>query len=144
VYVHNQSQRTSIPDIIQVPVNENNELLESTIEPHHQRGELLRKCDLIIWDEAPMANRAVLACVEECCRKIMGNQTPFGGKVVILLGDFRQTCPVIPRGTKADILNTCISRFHFWPQFHITRLIAPIRNAEDISQRQIHFLSTKK
>ena len=78
-----------------------------------------------------MANRAVLACVEECCRKVTGNQTTFGGKVVILLGDFRQTCPVIPRGTKADLLNACISRCEFWPQFHITRLIAPIRNADD-------------
>ena len=78
-----------------------------------------------------MANCAVLACVEECCRKVMGNQTPFGGKVVVLLGDFRQTCPVIPRGTKADILNACISRCQFWPQFHILRLITPIRNAED-------------
>jgi hypothetical protein len=61
----------------------------------------------------------------------MGSQTPFGGKVVILLGDFRQTCPVIPRGTKADILNACISRCHLWVQFQIARLIAPIRNAED-------------
>lgn len=78
-----------------------------------------------------MANRAVLACVEECCRKVMRNQIIFGGKVVILLGDFRQTCPVIPHGTKADILNASISRCHFWPQFHIARLITPIRNAED-------------
>lgn len=78
-----------------------------------------------------MANRAVLACVEECCRKVMGNQTLFGGKVIVLLGDFRQTCPVIPRGTKADILNACISRCQFWPQFHIARLITPIRNGED-------------
>ena len=78
-----------------------------------------------------MANRAVLACVEECCRKVMGNQSLFGGKFVILLGDFRQTCPVIPRGTKMDILNACISRCHFWPQFHIAQLITPIRNAED-------------
>jgi len=61
----------------------------------------------------------------------MGNQTTFGGKVVILLGDFRQTCPVIPRGTRADILNACISRCHFWPQFYIARLTTPIRNAED-------------
>lgn len=78
-----------------------------------------------------MANRAVLACVEECCRKVMNNQTLFGGKAVVLLGDFRQTCPVIPRGTKADVLNACISRCPFWPQFHIARLITPIRNAED-------------
>ena len=78
-----------------------------------------------------MANRAVLACVEECCRKVMGNQMLFGGKVVVLLGDFRQTCPVVPRGTKVDILNASISRCQFWPQFHIVRLITPIRNAED-------------
>lgn len=78
-----------------------------------------------------MANQAVLACVEECCRKIMGNCAPFGGKVVILLGDFRQTCPVIPRGTKADILNACISQCRLWPQFEVARLITPIRNAED-------------
>lgn len=78
-----------------------------------------------------MANRAVLACVEECCRKVMDNRNIFGGKVVILLGDFRQTCPVIPRGTKMDVLNACISRCHFWPQFHIAQLITPIQNAED-------------
>jgi ATP-dependent DNA helicase PIF1 len=106
-------------------------MLESLIEPHHQRAELLRRCDLIIWDEAPMANQAVLACVEECCRKVMDNETPFGGKVVILLGDFRQTCPVIPRAAKADVLNACISQCPLWPQFQIARLITPIRNAED-------------
>ena len=78
-----------------------------------------------------MANRAVLACVEECCRRVMNNQVLFGGKVVLLLGDFRQTCPVVPRGTKADVLNASISRCPFWPEFQIARLIAPIRNAED-------------
>lgn len=61
----------------------------------------------------------------------MGNQLPFGGKVVILLGDFCQTCPVIPRGTKADVLNACISRCHLWVLFHIARLLTPIRNADD-------------
>lgn len=121
----------SLTLIIKVPVNENNEFLESTVEPHHQRGELLRRCDLIVWDEAPMANCAVLACVEECCRKVTNNPYVFGGKVVVLLGDFRQTCPVVPRGTRADIVNACISRCCFWSQFHIARLITPIRNAQD-------------
>ena len=78
-----------------------------------------------------MANRAVLACVEECCRTVMNSPVTFGGKVVILLGDFRQTCPVVPRGTKMDVLNACISRSSLWPQFDVARLITPIRNAED-------------
>ena len=78
-----------------------------------------------------MANRAVLACVEECCRKIMDNQIPFGGKVVILLGDFRQTCPVVWHGTKVDVLNASISRCNIWPLFQVAQLITPIRNAAD-------------
>ena len=78
-----------------------------------------------------MANRAVLACVEECCRRVMNDSTIFGSKVVILLGDFRQTCPIVPGGTKADVLNACISQSPFWDWFEVAWLITPIRNAED-------------
>ncbi|KAJ7903992.1 DNA helicase Pif1 like protein, partial [Mycena leptocephala] len=87
-----------------VPVNEKNEMLVSPVEREDPRGELLREAALLIWDEAPMANRAVLACVDELLRRIMGNDLPFGGKVLILLGDFRQTCPVIRRGTRAQVV----------------------------------------
>lgn len=63
----------------------------------------------------------------------MDNPAPFGGKVVILLGNFWQTCPITPCGTKADILNSCISNCSLWLQFYIAWLIAPIQNAEDLA-----------
>src|SRR5882757_5955230 len=93
---------------------------------------LIREATLIIWDEAPMANHAVLACVEEVCRHVMGNNLPFGGKIIVLLGDFRQTCPVIQRGTRAQVVNTSIKSSDLWPLFNVKRLLTPIRNAEDI------------
>ncbi|KAI0728260.1 DNA helicase Pif1 like protein, partial [Fomitopsis betulina] len=68
------------------------------------RGELIREASVIIWDEAPMAKSAVLRCVDETCRRVMRNNLPFGGKVVVLLGDFRQTCPVIRFGTRRQIV----------------------------------------
>lgn len=83
-------------------------MLESPIDPSDPRGELLKEAALIIWDEAPTANRAVLACVEEILRRIMGNDLPFGDKVIILLGDFRQTCPVIRRGSRAQVVDASI------------------------------------
>lgn len=79
-----------------------------------------------------MANRAVMACVEEVCRKVMENDEPFGGKIVILLGDFRQTCPVIRRGTRAQVVNASIKSSPLWPLFTVRRLTQPIRNAEDL------------
>ncbi|KAJ7195351.1 hypothetical protein GGX14DRAFT_301325, partial [Mycena pura] len=53
----------------QIPVNDKNEMLESPIDPWDPRGELLRQAALIIWDAAPMANKAVLAYVEETLRR---------------------------------------------------------------------------
>jgi hypothetical protein len=113
-------------------VNPKNEMLESPIDPTDPRGELLHEAALIIWDEAPMANRAVLACVEETCRRVMGCDRPFGGKVIILLGDFRQTCPVILRGSRAQVVDASIKSSPLFAHFQLFRLTVPIRNAEDI------------
>jgi hypothetical protein len=69
-------------------------MLLSPVEPSDPRGELLCEAALLIWDKAPAANRAVLACIDELLRRIMGNDLPFGGKVLILLGDFPKPAPL--------------------------------------------------
>jgi ATP-dependent DNA helicase PIF1 len=80
-----------------------------------------------------MANRAVLGCVDEVCHQIMDKPTiPFGGKIVILLSDFRQTCPVIRQGTCAQVVSASIRSSLLWPHFDIHHLIVPICNIEDI------------
>ena len=106
-------------------------MLESPISLNDSRAKLIHKCSLIIWDEAPMANRAVLSCIDETCQRVMQSTVPFGGKVILLLGDFRQTCPVIRRGSQVEVINASISRSPVWPAFTIHHLTVPIRNAED-------------
>ena len=106
-------------------------MLESDIKPHSQRAGLIHIASLIIWDEAPMANKAVLECVDNILQKIMKTNEPFGGKVVLLSGDFRQTCPVIPNGSREDIVDASIRSSYLWPTFQIYRLTIPIRQAED-------------
>jgi len=61
-----------------------------------------------------MGNKAVLACVDDTCRRVMQNNDLFGTKIVILLGDFRQTCPVIRKGSKAQIIDASIKSWPFW------------------------------
>jgi len=116
---------------MQVPVNNKNEMLLSPIDPCDSRGDLIRAASVVIWDEAPMVNRAVVACVDDICRKIMGNSLPFGGKIIILLGDFRQTCPVIRGGSHTDIVDASIKSSPLWHLFKVWPLTAPIRNADD-------------
>nr|GEZ91652.1 hypothetical protein [Tanacetum cinerariifolium] len=54
---------------------------------------------LIIWDEALMAKRQVVEAVDRTMQDITGVKLPFGGKIFVLGGDFRQVLPVIRRGT---------------------------------------------
>ncbi|XP_058189501.1 uncharacterized protein LOC131307104 [Rhododendron vialii] len=58
---------------------------------------LLRKAVLIIWDEASMAKKQAIEALDNLLRDITDSDVLFGGKVVVLGGDFRQVLPVIPR-----------------------------------------------
>lgn len=63
-------------------------------------AQLIEKAKLIIWDEAPMMHKHCFEAVDRTLKDILrftrrgNNQIPFGGKVVVLGGDFRQisTC----------------------------------------------------
>jgi len=116
---------------IQVPVNNRNEMLLSTIDPFNSHGDLIHAASVVIWDEAPMVNRAVVACVDDICQKVMQNSQPFGGKIIILLGDFRQTCPVVHGGSQANIIDASIKGSPLWPLFQLFPLSMPIQNADD-------------
>jgi ATP-dependent DNA helicase PIF1 len=41
---------------------------------------------------------------------------PFGGKLMVFGGDFRQCLPVVPRGGRADIVAAAMSKLSFWNQ----------------------------
>uniref|UniRef100_UPI00358E3D22 uncharacterized protein n=1 Tax=Myxine glutinosa TaxID=7769 RepID=UPI00358E3D22 len=75
-----------------VPILENS---TCNISPTSKDADTLRKANLFIWDEAPMAPAYALAAVDRCLRDVTSNNIPFGGKVLLLGGDFRQVLPVV-------------------------------------------------
>ena len=58
---------------------------------------LFRRTDVIIIDEAPMLHRFIVEALDITLRDLMQSDEPFGGKVLVCGGDFRQTLPVVPR-----------------------------------------------
>ena len=68
----------------------------------------LFNANLIIIDEASMITCNVLRIIDTLCKEVMRSEKLFGGKVILLGGDFRQTAPVIPRGSDAAVLENCI------------------------------------
>ena len=50
------------------------------IKSRTQRAELLRKCDLIIWDELPMTHKYCVEALDITLRDLLHNSTPFRWK----------------------------------------------------------------
>jgi ATP-dependent DNA helicase PIF1 len=58
----------------------------------------LRKVDFIVWDEMSMIHHAVADCVDYSLQDLHSNSMPFGGKVMVFVGDFKQLPPVVKKG----------------------------------------------
>jgi hypothetical protein len=89
-------------------------------------AELVEKATLVLWDEAPMAHRHSFEAVDRSMRHVLSKTDssrsllPFGGKTVVLGGDFRQVLPVVEGGSRAEILDSSLIKSPLWR--HVTAL----------------------
>ncbi|XP_057725597.1 uncharacterized protein LOC130941198 [Arachis stenosperma] len=96
-------------------------------------SKLVCRAKLIIWDEAPMLNKLCYEALDRCLRDIVrfepyyNSELPFGGKVVVLGGDFRQILPVIPMGSRQDIVQATINSSYLWEHCNVLRLTINMR-----------------
>lgn len=83
-------------------------------------SRLLIDTELIIWDEAPMTHKYTFESLDRSLRDIMfssdpnSNMKPFGGKTVLLGGDFCQTLPITSQGSRQDCVSASINRSYLW------------------------------
>ena len=74
-----------------------------------------------------MSHKAALEALDKTLRDLRGNNILMGGVTLLIAGDFRQTLPVIPRGTKADQLKACIKASYLWQHVKQLKLIINMR-----------------
>lgn len=96
-------------------------------------AELIIKCKLIIWDEAPMMHKFCFEALDRTLRDLLrfdnpkSSNTPFGGKTIVLGGDFRQILPVIPKGSRQDIVFATINSSYLWKDCKVLHLTKNMR-----------------
>ena len=107
--------------MLQLPLNlANTEFATCNITKGTGRALVLRNCKILVWDECTMAHKNALEALDKTLKDIRNSKQLMGGLVVLLAGDFRQTLPVIPRGTPADELNACLKASSLW--VHVKKL----------------------
>ncbi|CAP26537.1 Protein CBG05784 [Caenorhabditis briggsae] len=94
-----------------------NDCRASHLKLNSKEADYLRKVKVFIVDETSMIAKNALETVDKVPRDVMENDIPFGGKVIILGGDFRQVLPVIRRGTRKNQVDGCIKMSCLWQHF---------------------------
>ena len=80
-----------------------------------------------------MMNKLIYECVNRTMQDLMKinnpafGQLPFGGKVVLAAGDFRQILPIIRHGERAAIVSSTIKRSNLWESFSVMHLTENMR-----------------
>ena len=109
-----------------IPIN-----IDETSRCKIKRNDFLHRTleltDIIIWDEAPMQHRFCIDAVDRTLREILGGDLPFGGINVLFGGDFHQTLPVVPKGSREQIVGASIRQSSFWPGVKLYHLKANMR-----------------
>lgn len=69
-----------------------------------------------------MMNKNCIEAVNRTLQDIRENKSLMGGLLVVLAGDFRQTLPVVKRGTIVDEINACLKSSKLWKYVQIYNL----------------------
>ncbi|CAN1145638.1 ATP-dependent DNA helicase PIF1, partial [Linum perenne] len=85
-------------------------------------ARLMQQASLIVWDEAPGPN-----------------YKPFGGKTVLLGGDFRQTLPVIKNGSREDNIGASLTRSYLWRYCTVLKLHTNMRINDSLINTSVQF-----
>ena len=81
------------------------------------RLKRLARADIIIIDEISMLNKKCLVGMDKLLRFHFDKDKPFGGKFIILCGDFHQCPPVVPHRPLSESIDASIKNSEFYNEF---------------------------
>jgi hypothetical protein len=69
-----------------------------------------------------MTHQYCFEALDRTLQDLRDSSEPFGGLTMIFGGDFQQILPVIPNGSRADIVETCIHQSYLWNNMTVLKL----------------------
>lgn len=89
--------------------------------------EFIKKTKLIIWDETSMISKHCPETLERSMCDLLKCDRPFGGKVIVFSGNFRQILPVITEGGRVYTILAPLNSSHLWSSCKVLELTKNMR-----------------
>jgi PIF1-like helicase len=86
------------------------------------RADLLRITEAVIFYECLMTHRHCFEALDRTFQDIRNCRKRFGGLTMIFGGDFQQILPVVPKGSRADIVDACLQKSYLWSDIIVLKL----------------------
>ncbi|CAG7906222.1 unnamed protein product, partial [Brassica rapa] len=115
-----------------IPLNPD-EFSSCTIQPGTDQANLVKESSLIIWDQASMMGKHCSEALDRSLSDIVGKHAnqPFGGKVIVFGGDFRQVIHVINGAVRAEIVLASLNSSYLWEHCKLLKLTKNMRLLSD-------------
>jgi ATP-dependent DNA helicase PIF1 len=116
-----------------IPVADLNDSSRCNLSRGTPMARLIQEAAVIVWDEAPMMHKHAFMAVNRTLQDLMEEVDPafgemlFGGKVIVLGGDFRQILHVVVKGSPADIMRASLNKSNMWPRIRQFKLRVNMR-----------------
>ena len=94
------------------------------------RGALIQVASVLFIDEISTLNVTLFNEIERLCRELGDSSKAFGGKSVVVCGDFRQLPPIVKNGDRNQILAATVVSSPHWKLFSTVEL-EPHKNMRD-------------
>ena len=87
-------------------------------------GQLMQQAQLLViveftmghryLHEVTMGHRYLYECLDRSLRDVRSNNKPFWGLTILFSGDWKQTLPVVKRGSWAQVRDATLKKSHIW------------------------------
>jgi len=85
----------------------------------------------MIWDDVTITLCFNMDAVDRLFRDITNVNKPFGNKLFLIRGDFRQTLPIVKHGGRVQIAQTSVKSSKVWRHFSLLKLFENMSTSPD-------------
>ena len=111
---------------LKIPIKVN-ETTTCNIKAKSATAKIIERAKLIVIDEYTMGNKHLYETIDRSLRDLLNVDLPYGGKIVLHSGDWKQNLPVVRGGSRADIVEATLKSSYLWDFMKLFKLTVNVR-----------------